>query len=340
MKNFRKPSVRRGFTLLQLVSVIGLIMILSAMLFGVLGRGRAAARRSQCDIHMKEIAMALDTFRQENNHMPAQLAELVSKKYVSAETLRCPSDPELKNHAGDLNYTSYGDGYLIREPRDSGELPITVCSNHEVDGYHGVQAYKGRYTEQFTARPAQLVAGNWQGSVTITRPGQGVLTNPTSAAKPLELRGGDRVKVTAGYAKILFADSSSANITENSEMSILESYIEGQRSGPLYTLTRQFSGRIEYYVNPGSHFDVATPTATAGALGTKFTIELKPDTSLDQNTAPDTVLSVQEHSVALSTIERTIEVAPVDGAVNADEPASTSKKQREPRQRGKDKKDK
>jgi prepilin-type N-terminal cleavage/methylation domain-containing protein len=341
------PQRQRGFTLVQLLVVISLIGVLSALLFGVLGRGRAAARRADCDVHLKEIAMALDTFRQENGRMPHNVAELASKRYVSMITLRCPSDPDLALHANDATYSSYTDFYVLREPRDSGELPVMVCPRHEGDGAHGVQAYKGRYTAQFTTRPALVSSTDIVGSVTITRPGVGVLTLPT-AGKTLSLRGGDRVKVGAGMAKINFADGSYAHIEANTEMSILQSYIEGQRSGPLYTLTRQFTGRAHYYVNPGSHFDVATPTATAGALGTRFTVDLTADNSLDVDRLPETILTVQEHTVALTTVNKTVEVEAGEAAYTAEpatpttqpsttpstaEPAQASKP-RKPRQRG------
>lgn len=354
-----EPSGRRaGFTLLQLILTLSLIAILSAMLFGVLGRGRAAARRAECDIHMKEIAMALDTFRQETGHMPQTLGELATKKYVSPATLRCGSDPKLQDNASNASYSSYSDFYMIREPRDSGELPVLICPFHESDSQHGVQAYKGRYTAQFTTRPATMSSNDIAGVVTVSRPGQGILALP-GVGKVLVLRGGDRIKVGAGSAKVSFADGSYASIQANTEMSVLQSYIEGQRSGPLYTLTRQFSGRVNYYVNPGSRFDVATPTATAGALGTRFTIDLTADTPLDVDRLEETVLTVQESVVALTNINETIEVTAEDGPVMAaptsavtsstgivsttiSTPTGTTtvstskdKKQRKPRKRGK-----
>jgi len=347
---------KRGFTLLQILVVISLVGILSAVLFGVLTRGRATARRADCDVHLKEIALALDTFRQETGHMPQALGELVSKKYVSAQTLRCASDPDLANNAGNAAYSSYGDFYVIREPRDSGELPVVVCPFHSGDGLHGVQAYKGRYTAGFTSRPVVVSGTEITGAVTITRPGKGVLSNPATG-KNLALRGGDRIKTGAGTIILHFEDGSRAEISANSEMRVLDSYIEGQRTGPLYSLTRQLSGRINYFITPGSHFDVATPTATAGALGTVFEIKILPDSAADVDKLPETVLTVTDHAVAISTVAQTVEIVPADGSytVQSSAPvavsnvASTStswwerflaslrekiKKERKPRERG------
>jgi type II secretory pathway pseudopilin PulG len=322
----RRNKRHQGFTLVQILIAIGIIGFLSAILIGSFRRMRVPADRSNCDIHLKETVMALDTFRQEKGHLPNKLSELVDGNYIQPSTLRCPADPEYdERRKSDANYTSYSDGYIIREPRDSGELPIIVCPFHEEDGPFGAQGYKGGYTKQFAAHPATLTAGGFSGTVTVTRPGVGVLTLPTKADPPLMLHGGDRIKTGAGEATIAFEDGSTANVTENSEMSVLQSFTEGQRSGTLYTLVRQFSGRVNYYVNPTAHslFDVATPTATAGALGTRFTIDVVPVSTLSVGTTDlganqmETILKVTEHTVALSTNERTIEVQDTEPSIAA-----------------------
>lgn len=319
-----------GFTLVQVLLVIGVIGLLSSILVGQFGRGRSSVRRVECDVHLKEIAMALDTFRQETGKMPESLAEFQQKGYIPVETLRCSSDPALSKRASDPAYTSYGDYYVIREPRDSGELPVVVCPFHEGDGSHGGQAFKGGYTSQFAARPATLAAGDISGVVTVERPGKGVLPLPTTS--PLQLRGGDRIRTGAGEATIRFVDGSNANIESNTEMSVMQSYVNGRRGGPLYTLVRQFSGRVNYYVEPGNSFDVATPTATAGALGTRFTIELEPSPNVPSGQL-ETFLTVQEHTVALSTTERTINIERVENepeeTVAAHDPATRNRPRRE-----------
>jgi type II secretory pathway pseudopilin PulG len=331
---------RAGFTLLQILIVISIIGILAAISVGLFTRGRATARRAQCDVHLKAIALALDTFRQENGRLPVKLSELLDKKYVSLDVLRCPSDPSLDTKSNDPTYISYGDFYIIREPRDSAQLPILVCPLHNADGRQGVQAYKGQYTTQFVTQPATLAVNDFSGAVTITRPGQGVLALPVNLNDPLVLRGGDRIKTGSGTATIRFSDGtattapSAASVQPNTEISVLESYIEGQRSGPLYTLIRQFSGRTNYYVRPGSHFDVATPTATAGALGTKFTIDVLPTSNAGQstsNTTLDTYLTVTEHVVALTTTEQTVNINKNDSTVRANDPLLKKLKKRIPR---------
>jgi type II secretory pathway pseudopilin PulG len=337
---------RQGFTLLQILLVIGILGVLSAVLFSVFGRARVPANRVACDVHLKQVVLALDTFRQERGVLPENLNALVENGYVPAETLHCPADASYgEARATNASYSSYGDGYVIREPRDSKELPIVVCPFHERDGAFGAQGYKGGYTKQFATQPATLAPGAYNGSVVITRPLEGVLTLPTGGAQPLTLRGGDRIKTGAGEATITFADGSTANIEANSDMTVLQSFTEGQKDGVLYTLVRQFSGRVNYYVNPGSNFDVATPTATAGALGTRFTIEVVRADSLPSGTTtlvgstPETILTVTEHTVAFTTSERTIEVAESEPAVAAHDPKNKNK-ERKPKKAKKEKKGK
>lgn len=337
---------RQGFTLLQILIAIGILGILGSLMMSVFGRTRVPANRVSCDAHLKQIVMALDAFRQERGVSPVNLNELVENQYIDAAALRCPADYAY-DAARALNptYSSYGDGYVIREPRDSKELPIVVCPFHERDGDFGAQGYKGGYTKQFATRPALLPAGSASGSVTVTRPGVGVLTLPKTGEEPLVLRGGDRIKTGAGSVTISFADGSTANIEANSDMSVLQSFAEGQKGGVLYTLVRQFSGRVNYYVNSGSNFDVATPTATAGALGTRFTIELVPASSLPSGTTTlsgnqlETVLTVTEHTVALTTADRTIEVEESEPAVAAHDPKNKSK-ERKPKKAKKEKENK
>jgi type II secretory pathway pseudopilin PulG len=326
---------KQGFTLIQVLITVGILGILSAILIGSFRRASAPARRAECDIHLKEISMALDTFRQEKGHLPSALSELVDDNYIQPQIMRCPSDRTYdESRKANPKYSSYNDSYIIREPRDSNELPVVVCAFHEKDGPFGIQAYKGGYTKQFTAHFATLAEGGYAGAVTVTRPGEGVLSLPGKGAKSLLLRGGDRIKTGAGTATISFEDGSTASIESNTDMSVLQSFTEGQSGGGLYTLVRQFTGRVNYYVNPSahSHFDVVTPTATAGALGTKFTVEVTPASTLGssgttlQSGQLETVLTVKEHRVALSTTARTIEVGDTEPATAAHSPKNVSKK--------------
>jgi competence protein ComGC len=251
---------RSGFTLIQLFVVLGLLGVLAAILFPVMSRGRASAQRQKCDVRLKSIALALDAFKQERGTYPISLQDLTTEGYLKEpEALHCPSDPREQG--------TYNDFYAVRAPGDAGEMPVVCCPFHEEDGFGGNQARLGRYTTQFTTRPATLTGSN---GVQILHPGD---EQPTAGYAGMELRGGDKIMTGGqGAAEITFADTSKVSLGAGAEMTVLQSFVDGQSGARLYTIVRQLAGDITYTVNHGSRFDVATPTATAGARGTQFRI--------------------------------------------------------------------
>jgi type II secretory pathway pseudopilin PulG len=297
---------RFGFTLLQLIVVIAIMGVLAALSFGYLGRARARARVATCDAHLKAIAMALDTYRQEEKHYPASLQELADRHLVDADVLRCPADP-------DPNSAGYGEYYILRQARGDDDRPIVVCPLHESRETQikqiGVQAFAGRYTKQYAAVSATLSQAN---AATVQEPGGQAI----SGAPGMTLRGGDRIRTgAAGLAVITFADGSTATLNENADVTVLQSFLDSQvSSSTLYTLVRQVAGTAVYAVHHGSKFDVATPTATAGARGTKFQITI---TSTDGE--PATELKVLEGVVAFNNTRQGTLAQPgdtVDGTLD------------------------
>jgi hypothetical protein len=184
---------------------------------------------------------------------------------------------------------------VIRDPRSQQNLPLLVCPFHE-GSQRGVQAYVGRYTTQFMTKPAVISAAN---ATTVQRPAQA----PVAAPVGLQLHGADRLRTSGnGFATITFADGSIANIKRKSEVTILQSFLEGNTQPVLYTLLRQTAGSVDYTIHHGSKFDVSTPVATAGALGTKFTITIGPN--------DDTTLLVTQGKVRFNTTRGKVPVKP------------------------------
>lgn len=65
-------AVRRGFTLLELLVVVGIITVLLAILLPALSKVEETARRTQCASNLRQVALAFNLYCVQNrNHLPA-----------------------------------------------------------------------------------------------------------------------------------------------------------------------------------------------------------------------------------------------------------------------------
>ena len=293
--------------MVEIVVVMAALGLLSALVLGAFGPARSTARRAVCDSRVKALSIALDAFRQEKERYPRSLSELVKARYISdSEMLRCPDDPD---PAG----AGYNTFYVLRGARNDprwtqlplvGQLPTIVCPFHETSGV-GVQAFSGLQTHQFATRAAVLVGAS---AASVKSPGK---KSPVPARAGMPLHGGDLITTgTGGAALIQFFDGSRCELGAGTAVTVLQSFL--QNSGGLYTLVRQTVGDVAYSVSHGSKFDVSTPTATAGALGTTFTISIQGEPTSNGysewwiNTSPPPPPGRAPSDVFCSTPRRTV----------------------------------
>jgi prepilin-type N-terminal cleavage/methylation domain-containing protein len=75
---------RNGFTLVEILVVLGIIALLAALLFPAFGRARESARQTNCQSNLQQISLAVNQYRKEEGRYPDSLVDLLGEgaKYM------------------------------------------------------------------------------------------------------------------------------------------------------------------------------------------------------------------------------------------------------------------
>ena len=106
----------RGFTIIELLVVIGIIVLMIGLLLPALSKARETSRRTVCMSNLRQIGIGMQTYRDANGgrvpeaqtlpvdpHAPSIMSYLDPHLQGSKEIWECPSDEELFPQMG----TSY-----------------------------------------------------------------------------------------------------------------------------------------------------------------------------------------------------------------------------------------
>lgn len=115
----RWHTYKKGFTLVELLVVVGIIVVLLAILLPVISSAREKARQTSCISNLHNIATAAKIFYQDNKSYPDQpvlvdnvwqggVSDLYPDYLDSAKSLTCPRDRALSaKFQPEQRYSSY-----------------------------------------------------------------------------------------------------------------------------------------------------------------------------------------------------------------------------------------
>jgi len=136
-------TMKRGFTLIELLVVIAIIAILAAILFPVFARARENARRTSCGSNIRQIALGIKQYSQDNDELypnvanpsgqtPTGWADAIQPYLKSVQILQCPS--ESTGAVTGPTVTGYSDYFLNSNLSGKNEAQINFVSNVIMNG--------------------------------------------------------------------------------------------------------------------------------------------------------------------------------------------------------------
>ena len=131
------PAPRSAFTLIELLIVVAIIAVLAGLLMPALSMVRAQANEVKCESNMRNIAMAVELYRQNaDQNFPDSFEELVTLQNLPPKVLLCPVDGTRGTDPNMGRATGYG-------WQDYAYLYYAAIGS---SSYFSVQPYAGQQT--------------------------------------------------------------------------------------------------------------------------------------------------------------------------------------------------
>ncbi len=230
----RGDSRDRGFTLGELLAVIGIIAVLAAMLFPVFASARESAKVVQCAANLHQIGVAAQLYHQDHHGPPMSPLPISVGPYVDTDSIFvCPNDRNSND--------SYSAFFVGRYSVAKASEFVVGCPRHN-------RGHKGA-----------VLCGKSKSEVGP----MGAITHNGAAIGPGEF-------VQGGVLK--FADGSRVDIQEGLSVAVLTSVSSNAGLHSVVWIPDGQEGSVDVIVTPGSHFEVLTPEVVAAVRGTQFRV--------------------------------------------------------------------
>ena len=234
-----RTSARRrgdGFSLIELLVVVAILLILGTMGYTALWRSRGVSKDTVCRNHLKQIAVAMGLYYNDHHVYPSESLPTALAPYVgdSPDLFICPAHPDPQ---GD----SYSRFYVGRTD-DETQSYVCACPRH-VGATRAITLFSSASAQMLEVEPVL-----WNGQE--VPPGASV-----------------------GSGVLRFGDGSRVTIPPGLVVRLIQSF--RQHDGRFYSLIGldiNETGTLDVQVTPGSRFEVVTPAAIAGVQGTRFRV--------------------------------------------------------------------
>lgn len=153
--HFRFTRFRpRGFTLVELLTVIAIVGILSAIIIPVVGKVRASAQSSSCQSNLRQIWVATNLYATEHKFFPFSTS---STGVNWRQALRPYMDAGEATYADEKNSSAVVCPSRLIEPSASDYLRATYSCHPRLMGNPNLPGNPGSVRPSSVTRPAQII---------------------------------------------------------------------------------------------------------------------------------------------------------------------------------------